>query len=1196
MCRALGALFSLTVVLGAVVAALAWRLAEGPIALPLLASRIEAAMNKPDAPQRLEVGQATIAWAGWRQGYNSPFQIVLRDIRARSPDRTMRVELPETVVTFSFASLVRGQFAPRTIEVRGPQLLISRGVDGSWSLDLGEADEAEPETESRGPGAVARIFTDLMLPVSEDSMMGALRSATLSGGRVRVIDRQLRRAWSADRLEVRLDRGPAGGVGGRGHAVLRLEGEDVPVDVVLATEGFPARIGIGVSMPSVQPAVLGRAVPVLAPLTFLDASVAVEAEAVFDVTGRPLLMEAGLRAGPGSLGIGDGRVQIAGIAGEARIEGDTATLGPLRIMLAGAPAPAAVADPGAPAGSVEAAPGNRGGEAPSPRGDADPARRSESAPASRNGESPSVRTGDAPASRHSGTPSNRTTDTPPPARAELAPLNRTGDVPAARVEPGPTTQSGDTPASRSQDAASSRPGGLPTARSANGFRPPAQPTPAAVAGPVIDISGQARRSEGMWRGALDIRLDRVPFTDLARHWPDGVAPGARRWMSQNITAGLARDGSWRLSAEIAQDFAAARVTGLTGTLTAEGATVHWLRPVPPAEAAGGVASFSLDAIDIRIAGAQQSGTAVQVRDGTMRITGIGNGNEETAMELRLSGPVADVMGVLKHPRLRLFERQATPIPDLFGQITEARLSIGLPLIEALPIEDLRIGVQARIEQVRIPTALLGRDIERGVFDLTANTEGLRLAGNAVVAEVPARLAVEMDFRRGTAQQVVMRESISARVEANRLAAFGLDVTGIVEGAIAIEARQETRRGGMGRLTLRADLREAGLLAETFGWTKARGTPGAIDAVLRFQAGRLQAIESVRAEAPGALLRARAAAVRENMPERLEIQEARLGQSRFTGEVRSPTRPDEPWGVTLAGPTLDLGGVLSRSTPVAPAPPNAAPDASGPAFEADLRFERVLLGTGRDMAGLVARARVDAAGVVREARASGGAGSGTFEIAITPQGGQRQLTITAADAGTLLRDFDVLRTLYGGRLNVTGRYDSNRPGATLSGTAEITDFSVRDPTTLGKLLQAMTLYGLFEAASGPGLVFARMTAPFRLSPGVLELEDARAFSASLGLTARGRIDRRADTVDMQGTIVPAYFFNSLLGNIPLLGRIFSPEAGGGVFAATYRIRGPIGDPAVSVNALAALTPGFLRGIFGLAEQGPGAVSPVPPAQP
>ncbi len=249
-----------------------------------------------------------------------------------------------------------------------------------------------------------------------------------------------------------------------------------------------------------------------------------------------------------------------------------------------------------------------------------------------------------------------------------------------------------------------------------------------------------------------------------------------------------------------------------------------------------------------------------------------------------------------------------------------------------------------------------------------------------------------------------------------------------------------------------------------------------------------------------------------------------------------------------------------------------------------------------MAGLVARARVDALGVVREARANGGAGSGAFEIAIAPQGGQRQLTITAADAGALLRDFDVLRTLQGGRLSVTGRYASNRPGAMLAGTAEITDFSVRDPTALGKLLQAMTLYGLFEAAAGPGLGFTRLTAPFRLSPGLLELEDARAFSASLGLTARGRIDRRRETVDVQGTIVPAYFFNSLLGNIPLVGRIFSPEAGGGLFAATYRIRGPIADPIVGVNPLAALTPGFLRGIFGLAEQGGGGSSPSPATPP
>jgi hypothetical protein len=124
--------------------------------------------------------------------------------------------------------------------------------------------------------------------------------------------------------------------------------------------------------------------------------------------------------------------------------------------------------------------------------------------------------------------------------------------------------------------------------------------------------------------------------------------------------------------------------------------------------------------------------------------------------------------------------------------------------------------------------------------------------------------------------------------------------------------------------------------------------------------------------------------------------------------------------------------------------------------------------------------------------------------------------------------------------------------------------------------------MVEALSGPGLGFARMVAPFTLTPDALVLEEARAFSASLGLTAKGTLDRRRQALAMEGTIVPAYLFNTLLGNIPLLGRLFSPETGGGLFAATFRMQGPLDDPQVSVNPLAALTPGFLRGLFGLGQ--------------
>ena len=189
-------------------------------------------------------------------------------------------------------------------------------------------------------------------------------------------------------------------------------------------------------------------------------------------------------------------------------------------------------------------------------------------------------------------------------------------------------------------------------------------------------------------------------------------------------------------------------------------------------------------------------------------------------------------------------------------------------------------------------------------------------------------------------------------------------------------------------------------------------------------------------------------------------------------------------------------------------------------------------------------------------------------------------MTAHDAGELLRDFDYIHTMQGGSLSVQAHYDDGQPGRPLAGTATIEDFRIRSAPPLAKLLQAMTLYGLVEVMQGPGLGFSKLVAPFRVADHALELNDARAFSPSLGLTAKGRLDLTAERIDMQGTIVPAYFFNALLGNVPLIGRLFSPERGGGVFAASYTLRGPLNDPDVFVNPLTALTPGFLRGVFGL----------------
>jgi hypothetical protein len=706
--------------------------------------------------------------------------------------------------------------------------------------------------------------------------------------------------------------------------------------------------------------------------------------------------------------------------------------------------------------------------------------------------------------------------------------------------------------------------------------------------PTLTATAEATRAEAGWRGAATLAVDEVALADLPRHWPAGLAAGGERdWITENLTSGVARNGQWRFEGSAAADLSAAQLTGLSGTLEVAEATVHWLRPIPPAERAAGTVTFGLQEIALRLTGGRQSGGTVTVRDGTIRFLFPPDAVDRAEMVFDLAGPVPQVMAVVQHPRLRLFDRRPLQIKDPQGSL-EGRLTLGFPLLAELPVEQIRIRAQARLRDFRMADVLFGRPLERGQIELTVDPDGLRATGTAILGAINARLGVEMDFRAGPPTQVTMRETVSARTDAQTLAALGLPADELASGPIGLDVRTERRRNGQGRATIRAELREAAMAIEALSWSKPAGQNAGADAVLRLNGEALEAIETFRIEAPSLLLRGNAAFARGARLERVTINEAAIEGSRFAGEARPPPQRGAAWSVLLRGPVLDLQRALAEETPAAAAQPEPG---VGPAYAVDARFERVLLAPGRELGAVEARVTVDALGVVRQGRLAGRAGPrGPFEATIAPAGAGRSLRVTAEDAGALLGSFDVLRHLEGGRLAVNATYAHNRPGAPLSGTAEMNDFAVRQAPGFAKLLQALTFYGLVEALSGPGLGFSRLVAPFTLTPEVLTLAEARAFSASLGLTAKGTLDRRRQRLQMEGTIVPAYIFNSLLGNIPILGRLFSPETGGGLFAATFRLSGPAEDPQVSVNPLAALTPGFLRGLFGIGQAAPQAASP------
>ncbi|MFC7552017.1 hypothetical protein ACFQU7_06690 [Pseudoroseomonas wenyumeiae] len=59
-----------------------------------------------------------------------------------------------------------------------------------------------------------------------------------------------------------------------------------------------------------------------------------------------------------------------------------------------------------------------------------------------------------------------------------------------------------------------------------------------------------------------------------------------------------------------------------------------------------------------------------------------------------------------------------------------------------------------------------------------------------------------------------------------------------------------------------------------------------------------------------------------------------------------------------------------------------------------------------------------------------------------------------------------------------------------------------------------------------------------------MRDAHAFSPSLGVTVKGEMNRVARSLAFDGTIVPAYALNTVLGRLPLVGRLFSRRRAAG----------------------------------------------------
>ena len=699
------------------------------------------------------------------------------------------------------------------------------------------------------------------------------------------------------------------------------------------------------------------------------------------------------------------------------------------------------------------------------------------------------------------------------------------------------------------------------------MRPGARPTR-------LSATGVADRRDDLWQGQVEVGLDQVAVVDLDRLWPGDLVVGVRAWLVENLTAGVGRDGRWVVKGEMGPGLPQPRMTEVSGTLRAEGATVHWLRPIPPLEGVEGTVTFSLPEVVVQARAQRQSGTGLSVPEARVRLFDLDVDAEKMEVDGRVTGPLADVLTIVRHPRLHLFDKRPLELGAAGGAV-DARLNVTTPLKKDLRTDEVGVSATGRVINGRIADFIRGQPVERADLDVQVDLAGMKLSGNARLGPIPGRLEAQLDFRNGPPSQVTERVRVEGRAEAADLRALGVEAAPYATGPLNYVAQVERHRSREAEVTVRAELRDTRLALRPFDYAKAPGVPARAEGMLRFRGDELVALEGVRVEGPALDVRGGVAFGRGSGVYGADVLEARVGNSRFSGRFVSPQSPGEAWDIQVRGTLLDARGLLRE---------RRRQEGRGGGGENAVRveavFDRVRLEEGRELAPVQAALFMDARGVLRELRASGrGLRGGGFEAVVVPRGAGRAMEARVEGLGTLLRDIGLFDALDDGSFHVSGEWPGNAPGSPLTGVAELRDFGVREAASIGKVLQALSIYGIPEAARGPGLRFTVASAPFTLTPQALTLREARAVSASLGITVEGRILREAERYDLRGTVIPSYALNSALGRIPGIGRLFTAERNGGVFAANFRMTGKLDDPDFQIDPLSILAPGALRGLFG-----------------
>ena len=667
----------------------------------------------------------------------------------------------------------------------------------------------------------------------------------------------------------------------------------------------------------------------------------------------------------------------------------------------------------------------------------------------------------------------------------------------------------------------------------------------------LQVSGEVSADSDGWRLALDGAVPRVGYEQALALWPLALAPKARQWVRENVSAGEL--AGLNASVRVAPD-QPRRLSVESGT---SGLRVRVVRAMAPAEDLSGYITIN----DRSLMAVAESGYIPAPKGGKVSVAGTVFSIENmevrptpARVDLRYSAPLTALLSLLDAKPYQVF-RTTEFGPDVATGQVEGRGQVAFEMKPTLTPDEVKFSASATVTGVRSDQIVPGKVLTADRARVEVNNTRLEISGSAMVGR--ARGSGTWVAPIGPAANGTSRLEASLVLNQDLLDEFDIALPpGTLSGEGTAAFILDLNKGHRPAYLITSDLDQVTISVPDIGWSKPPEATGS----LRIE-GHLDTpvtVERLELKAPGL-----------EAAGHLTLRaDGGFGEAQFD-RVRLNNWLDAPVTVTGRGPNRAVAIMVRGGTADLRRASFGEGSDSG-SYEGDapvtLTLDRLIVSEGITLTTFSADLdRKNGMQGTFRALVNGGP---SINGVVAPQENGTAFRIRSKDAGGVLKAAGVYGSGRGGEMNLIlaphageGVYD---------GQLNIKQIrSVRAPALVG-LLSAVSVIGLLEQVDQEGILFQEVEARFRLTPDKVIIQKGSAIGASLGVSMDGTYTLGSSEMDLAGVISPIYILNGI-------GQIFTRK-GEGLIGFTYTLKGTPDDPKVSVNPLSIFTPAMFRELF------------------